>query len=224
MTEKSLSVEELARRCAEETDKFNHRHSNDPRFCFELLRRALAEDQPEAFTYVYQTYERQVIGWVYSHSRFAQTGESAEFFAYAAMRKFYFALRGEKFNRFPDLPRVLTYLKSCVHTEVMQYLRDHQSSSLTLTAADEVEQLSDLNTQVFITEIWARIQALLPDERDRQLARCAFFQDLKPRQIVTAFPLLWSNERDVTLALYRIRRVLRNDSTLRQLLGQPADD
>ncbi|HEY3229259.1 MAG TPA: sigma-70 family RNA polymerase sigma factor, partial [Roseiflexaceae bacterium] len=73
-----LSLDNLTQRCVDETEKFNRHQPNDPQFCFELLRRALAEGISEAFTRVYQVYERQVLRWVYSHSRFEQTGESAD--------------------------------------------------------------------------------------------------------------------------------------------------
>src|SRR5262245_65624709 len=76
----SLSIDDLAQRCAAETENFSRRRDSDPRFCFELLRRALVENISEAFTRIYQIYERQVLGWVYSHSRFQQTAESADFF------------------------------------------------------------------------------------------------------------------------------------------------
>ena len=40
---RSMSVDNLARRCAEETEKYNRRRANDAQFCFELLRRALEQ-------------------------------------------------------------------------------------------------------------------------------------------------------------------------------------
>src|SRR5688500_2753814 len=116
-----LSVAELARRCAEETDKFARRLANDPLFCFELMRRALAEQSDEAFTHIYQVYERMVTSWVYNHSRFTLTGESAEYFVSGAFRAFHSALQGSKFERFPSLAAVLSYLKTCVHTSIAQY-------------------------------------------------------------------------------------------------------
>jgi hypothetical protein len=220
MTVASMSIEILAQRCAEETEKFGRRQSNDAQYCFELLRRALAEEVPEAFTRVYQVYERQVIGWVYGHSRFAQTGESADFFAGAAMRTFYFALRGSKFERFPSLPQVLAYLKLCVHTSIAQYLRDQQpSTALPLDEASDVAHTPDLGMRSDAAELWQHICRLLPDERDRLLARCVFVEDLKPRQIVVAHPTQWKDEREVSVALYRMRRLLRNDRELRRRVG-----
>ena len=55
--------------------------------------------------------------------------------------------------------------------------------------------------------------------RDRLLARCAFAEDLKPRQIIKAYPSRWKDEREVSIELYRIRRLLRNDPELRRLIG-----
>lgn len=217
MTAVSLSVDDLAQRCAEETDKFNRRQPNDAQFCFELLRRALADSSSEAFTRVYQIYERQVLSWVYSHSRFAQTGESADFFAGSALRTFYFALRGAKFEHFASLPKVLSYLKLCVHTAIAQYIRDQQPT--TTTSLDEVTEAAhtpDLGMRADISELWVYICHLLPDPRDRLLARCVFIQDLKPRQIVQEYASQWSSEREVSVAIYRIRRVLRGDAGLQE--------
>lgn len=220
MTVAALSIDDLAQRCAEETEKFNRRQPSDAQFCFELLRRALAQEVAEAFTRVYQIYERQVLAWVYSHSRFPQTGESAEFFAGAALRTFYFALRGSKFERFPSLPQVLAYLKLCVHTAIAQYIRDqHPSAAIPLDAAAAVAETPDLGTRAEAADTWQHICRLLPDERDRLLARCVFVLDLKPRQIVEQYQGHWRDEREVSVALYRIRRALRNDPELLRRAG-----
>jgi hypothetical protein len=215
-----LSVDDLAGRCAQETDLFNRRQPSDPRFCFELLRRALAEGSSDAFTLVYQIYERQVTNWVYSHPKFEQTGESAEFFASQALRSFYFALRGPKFERFPSLPQILSYLKLCVHTAVAQYLRDQQPQVTTpLADTHTLSYQPDLDTQAAAAELWQHICSLLPDDRDRLLARLVFIQGLKPREIVVAQPRIWRDEREISVALYRIRRTLRNDGELQRRAG-----
>lgn len=224
MTAVTLSVDDLAQRCAEETDKFNRRQPNDAQFCFELLRRAFAEGVDDALTHVFQIYEQRVLSWVRRHSRFEQTGEDADFFARAAMSTFYFALRGAKFERFPSLPHVLSYLNMCVHTTIAQYIRDQQpGSALPYDAAPDIAETPDLGTRADAAELWAHICRLLPEERDRLLARCAFLLDLKPRQIVTEYRTHWSSEREISVALYRIRRVLRNDPELRRRAGLAAD-
>jgi len=214
-----LSIETLAQRCREETDKFNRREPSDPQFCFELLRRALAEGSSEAFTYVYRVYEHLVLNWVYSHPRFGYTDESAEFFASQALRSFYFALRGPKFSRFPGLPQVLAYLKLCVHTAITQYLRDQRhTDTVPLDATRELAYTPNLDAKPVIAELWDVVCQALPDERDRLLAHYAFVQHLKPREIIAARPNTWRDEREVSVALYRIRRTLRNNVELRARL------
>jgi hypothetical protein len=48
-----------------------------------------------------------------------------------------------------------------------------------------------------------------------------FTLDMKPAEIVTAYPGRWADEREISVALYRIRRLLRQDPELRRLLGVP---
>lgn len=215
-----LTNAELAQRCGEETAKFTRRVDNDPQFCFELLRRALAEQSDEAFTQVYRVYEPLVTGWVYRHSRFALTGESPDYFVSGAFRAFYLALRGERFARVPTLAAALGYLKTCVHTEIIQHLRGRKAE-LTVSAEEVPEGAAepDLGARVQAEELWAHLCRLLPDERDRLLARCAFALGLKPRQICVAYPAHWPSERAVSVALYRLRRILRADPELATLAG-----
>jgi hypothetical protein len=216
----TLSVDELVRRCAAETDKFARRQPHDPQFCFELLRRAFVDGSPDAFTHVYRTYERLALNWVYSHSRFAETGESADYFARLALASFYFALRGPKFHQFSGLPQVLKYLKACVHSAIAQYLRDERpDSAVALETQNEPGYEPDLGEQAETSELWRHIVRLLPDERGRLLARCAFVLGMKPRQVVAAYPSIWASEREVTVALYRIRALLRQDPELRMRAG-----
>lgn len=219
----NLPLDQLADACAEQTRQFNRREPSTTIFCFELLRRALAEGLPEAFTRVHRIYARQIVKWVYQHASFEQASESAEFFANLALTRFYFALRGPKFAHFETLAQVLAYLKACVHTAVAQYVRDHEKvAHLPLEAAAEAPAFLDPGETLEAEHLWADICALLPDERDRWLARSAFVLDLKPKAIAAANPGYWHTEREVTLALYRVRQRLRGDPGLRERMGLPA--
>jgi hypothetical protein len=220
MAAASLPLDELANACAEQTIRYSRRQPSDPVHCFELLRRALAEAVPEAFTWVYRIYERQVLAWVYSHPQFERTGESAEFFANAALNRFFFALRGSKFGHFASLAQVLAYLKACVHSGIAQHVRDHEKLAVlpleeAVTAAEPGEMTEELQAD----EVWRHICGRLPDERDQSLARCAFVLGMKPKAIVAARPGQWQSEREVSLALYRIRQLLRADAELRERFG-----
>jgi len=62
------------------------------------MRRALQDKGPAALTWIYQIYQPQVVRWVYAHSRFEQTNESADFFASKAFSDFDFGLCGEHYS------------------------------------------------------------------------------------------------------------------------------
>lgn len=215
-----LSTDELARFCATETEKFNRREPSDTQFCFELFRRALADGAPDAFTSVYRVYERQVQHWVVRHPQFTFAQESPEYFASQAWSKFFFALRGAKFAGFASLPQVLRYLRQCTFTAVTLYMRDQQrGQTISLEQQASIAQTPDLMERVDAEQIASRIAAILPNERDRLLAHCVFVEQLRPREIMQAYPGYWADERAISIDLYRIRRILRHDYTLRQLLG-----
>lgn len=215
-----LSNDDLARQCAEDTARFHRHQLHDTVYCLELLRRALADGDHEAFARVYQIYEPQVLRWVYQHHRFADTGESAEYFANQALTSFYFALRGEKLARFETLAQLLTYLKLCVHSAIAQYVRKEQAVFLTELDPDTVwDDSKAIGDDLQAAELWKHICNLLPHDDDRLLARCVFVQALKPAQIARGHPDRWTTAREVSVALQRIRRHLRKDPLLRRYAG-----
>ena len=221
----SLPTETLAERCADETHRFVHRQSTDPQFCFELIRRALTDSTSDAFTQVYRIYEPLIRQWVHKHPGFESTGEEADFFVQQAVTNFYFALRGDKFDGFDELSAVLKYLKMCIHSAIVQYLRSQTFTVPVLEEHLEVpETHSNLHNHIQTLEIWERITQLLPEERDLRLAFNAFSLWLKPNDIAEEYPDEWPDARSVTVALYRIRTILRRDKRLRDLLGVSGRD
>jgi hypothetical protein len=218
----SFPLTDIVQHCAEETQRYSRRQESDARYCYELLRRALADGVAEAFTHVCQIYQPQVLSWVHRHAGFERSGESADYFANSALTQFYFALRGSKFERVPSLAQVLAYLKACVHSAVAQYLRDQQKAEwVPLDEATATPAEPDLRLDA--AELWAHLCRVLPDERDQRLAQAVFVQGLKPREIVQLHPGLWRDEREISVDLYRIRRRLRRDPELRRALGLPPE-
>lgn len=217
----SLHIDELANLCAGETTKYIRREASDPQYCFELLRRALADAASEALTQVYKIYEPLVLSWVHKHERFPQTGEEANYFANMALRNCYFALRGAKFANFQFLPQVLGYLKRCVHSAIEQYLRDQKPlPDMPLEQVEHMGETSQQESDLEARELWSYILQLLPQPEDQLLARLAFVLDMKPAEIVKLHPSIWQQERQVSVALQRIRRTLRRNDSLRQMAGE----
>lgn len=217
----NLHTDELADLCAGETTKYIRRQDSDPQFCLELLRRALVDAASDALTHVYKVYEPLVLSWVHRHERFAQTGEEAGYFASMALRNFYFALRGAKFANFQFLPQILNYLKRCVHSAIEQYIRDQKPlADEPLDTVEQIGQTPHYESGLEAQELWNYILRLLPQPDDQLLARLTFVLDMKPTEIVKLHPSIWQQERQVSVALQRIRRTLRRNDTLREMAGE----
>src|SRR5258708_6683331 len=62
-----LSINELARRCSEETNKFLRQSVSNDRYCLELFRRAIVKRDDDAWACIYQQYAPLVLTWVTQH-------------------------------------------------------------------------------------------------------------------------------------------------------------
>ncbi|MCL4256445.1 MAG: hypothetical protein KJ043_22000, partial [Anaerolineae bacterium] len=71
-------------------------------------------------------------------------------------------------------------------------------------------------------QLWDYITQLLPNEQLRDLAQAIFILEYKPADIAKMGG--WKDARDVSIALQRIKRILRRDATLRQLLEANLSD
>lgn len=228
MDVRHLPLDEVAQRCAEETDKFRHKHAADNQFCFELFRRALEEGDHEAFKYIFQVYQSQCARWVRNVRGFEAAGElTPDLFVSQAFANLHKDLRGEKFKRFASLEAVLQYLRKCAVTAVLQHLRKVELAELTLDRSEELHAnlAEELKTEVEYEELWERICRLLPDETDRLLADLRLRQNIMPAQIARMHPEHWVDSRAVSVAMQRILRTLRRDRELRAMAGlSPKDE
>lgn len=209
-----MTHDELSERCVESTYQAMRHAPRDDQFCFELLFRALGQQLEDALTRVYQVYLPLAIYWAENHPRFLQTRYPADEFATIGMSNFFFATRAEKFRRFPNVPALMGFLKMCIGSEIAQHLR--KSSRVTGLSGN---MTSPAPSDTLFAQIWQRICDLLPDPLDQVLANCVFVQELKPAEIVTTHGQYWSTPREISVALQRIRRRLRADKALCELLS-----
>ena len=70
-----LALASVAQRCARETELFFQRRRYNPRYCFELFRRAIVERSQGAWELAYAQYRPLVAGWVERHPAFPASGE-----------------------------------------------------------------------------------------------------------------------------------------------------
>lgn len=226
-----LSLAGVAHYCRQETERFFRRLTADARACFELFRRAVVEKNEAAWGLIVEQYRPLVVGWVERHPAYATIDENADQFAIHAFEKFWQAMTPQKFYSFPDLKALLSYLKMCVHSGVMDYLRAHKRSSTevelderivaTASRTDAARRTGMEETvvqRVQGDELWRQIEARLKDGKERLVVHCIFVQDLKPRQIMTEYGDVFADVKEIYRVKENVLTRLRRDQALQRQL------
>ncbi len=205
-----LTINELARCCSEETNKFLKQSVSNDRFCLELFRRAIVTRNDAAWSSIYQQYAPLVLTWVTQHQGatplLGQDGSAP--LVNAAFAKFSQALTPDKMRNFDSLAAILKYLKMCVHSVVSDEVRSRQARLYEETL-DSIEHepasddpADDVVSHISAQDLWQVIQEELNGEDERILLYLAYVQGMKPGEISSQHRKLFPTVDDV----YRIKR------------------
>jgi hypothetical protein len=224
MTVRELPLLELARRCREETLRFLRGEDRDDAFCFEIFQRAVVTHDDVAWEAIVAQYRGIVLAYVSQHTAAAILHESDDYWINRAFQRFWSAVGADRFDRFPDLPALLKYLKMCVHSVLMDEIRSRRAASI--SSLDDVpETMPDITStegsvlgNLAGEQLWTVIKGLLQDEAEERVVYLSFARDLKPAEIAERYPRLFAGVADV----YRVKRNvierLRRSSEIRAFL------
>lgn len=226
----ALSLSGIAHRCAQETDRFFQRKRHDPRYCFELFRRAIVDHCERAWELVYVQYAPLVSAWVKRHPAFLESGEEAQYFVNRAFQRMWGAISSDRLSRFPDLKFLLRYLQMCVHSVILDKVRaaEHavvarqvEDIAAERVAADPGAENPAL-ARVYRQEFWTQINARLRTDQERCVMYGSFLLALKPRDIVDQFPGTFGDVREVYRVKENVLARLSRDAELRRILSPDA--
>lgn len=218
----ALTLAGLSHRCGQETESFFRRAAYDPAYCYELFRRALLERNQRAYDCLYAQYQPLVAGWVERHPSFPSSGEEVQYFVNRAFEKLWQALTPDKFRRFHDLKALLSYLKLCTHSVVIDHARARQRALLdeelgeTILAGQaapidvEGEAIETAQQQ----EFWRLINQRLADEKEQAVVFGSFVLAMKPAELHLRYAHLFSDVHDVYRTKQNVLERLRRDQDL----------
>jgi DNA-directed RNA polymerase specialized sigma24 family protein len=221
-----LTLTGIAHRCAQETELFFQHRQYDPRYCFELFRRAIAQCSHAAWELVYRQYRPLVAGWVARHIAFPVSGERVGYFVNRAFEKMWSALTPDKFDLFPNLRSVLRYLQMCVHSVIVDHMRLREHETLRLdeqlpaapnpAAGSTVEgtALARLRRE----DLWNYLNQRLKSEQERCVLYGTFVLALKPRDLYVQYKSAFRDVQEVYRVKENVIARLRRDSELKQFL------
>jgi len=221
-----LTLVDLAQRCAQETDLYFKRQAHDTRYCFELFRRAIQDGDQSVWENIYPCYNLLVASWVKKHPGFEASGENVEYFVNGALGKLSITLTRERFGGFSDLGSILSYLKMCVHSVIIDYHRLAEQVSLGAWEDASKEESADPSPEEQAIDIsyrqslWDFVNARMNDEKERSVVYGSFMLDLKPQELYDHFRGVFSDVDEVYRVKQNVLARLRRDPEFRKLLGE----
>ncbi|MCP4419048.1 MAG: sigma-70 family RNA polymerase sigma factor [Chloroflexi bacterium] len=231
-----LSLRSLCDRCHKESERFFAQKEHDPRFCYELFRRAFVHINELAWHCLYQRYEQLVISWIKKHSLYSGLGESADYFMNRAFEKMWQSIPAENFGKFPNLKSLLRYLQMCTHAVLVDFARWKEQAHLwdraNLSGSDEEEEDSlvtfidnseaidqEFERKEIVAQLWQKLQSLCNSEKECLAIYGSFVVGLKPREVYDLYQTHFKDVRDVSRTKDNfLARVRRNDD-FRQFLA-----
>ncbi|MCB9007693.1 MAG: sigma-70 family RNA polymerase sigma factor [Ardenticatenaceae bacterium] len=230
-----LTFRSLCDRCHQESERFFAQREHDPRFCYELFRRAFVHGNQQAWACLYEQYQSLVLSWVMRHSLYTSLGEEADYFMNRAFEKMWQGIPAENFSKFPDLKSLLRYLQMCTNAVMVDFARWKEQAHLWdranqsdngseefdpfATIMDEDEQPEREIAQREMQEIlWQKLQAMCNNGKELLAIYGYFVLDLKPREIYDLYADSFSDVRDVSRTKDNFLARLRRNEEFKEFL------
>lgn len=226
----SLTLAGIAHRCSEETHRFFKRLEYDPRYCYELFRRAIVDADQEAHTCLFNQYLPLVAGWIERHPAFPTTGEDTQYFVNRTFEKLWHAVTPAKFSRFDNLKSLLRYLKMCSNSAIVDFNRGRELSLIEEGSDSEEMRVApapgDLETdtvaRVDRSQFWRLIVERLNNDKERAVIYASFVLGMKPAELLESQPQLFDDIKDVYRTKQNVLERLRRDTQLASKLVDAA--
>jgi DNA-directed RNA polymerase specialized sigma24 family protein len=186
---------------------------------YELFRRAIVERDEAAWAEIHARYRALLIAWANRCSAMARSSEAPADLADQALVRAWAALTPERFAAFPTLPQLLSYLRACVTTTVIDSARAQVSIERSLLAAQagptalpEQVVLDDLDRE----ELWTLVTRIAMTQAEQIVLVESFACDLPPRAIWARHPRIFADIGSVYRAKRNLLARLRHNPDLRQ--------
>jgi DNA-directed RNA polymerase specialized sigma24 family protein len=200
-----MPVDDLAQRCAQETDLYFTHHDYDSSYCFELFRRAIQKKDERAWKVIIAQYEplvaRWVDRWMSKHPDFSLANDEAQDFIAQAFERFWVSFTPAKFDRSQSLAAVLRYLQMCVNGAITDTWRKLSRLQLEQETKDEEQEFSEPEPTpediLQADEFWQLIKKKSKDPKEYTVVYASFGLALSPREILAEYPGVFSDIKEI---------------------------
>lgn len=221
-----MSVADLAQKCAQETELYFTHQDYDSSSCFELFRRAIQENNGDAWRAIRDQYQtlvtRWVNRWLNKHPDFSSTNEEAEDFVAQAFERFWISFTPSKFEKSQGLAAVLRYLQMCVHGAITDDWRKMRHLRLEQKVGDEELELSESKPTpeniLEVDEFWQLIHKKTKSPKEYIVIYASFSLDLSPREILVEYPGVFNDIKEIYQYKANLLDRLERDEEIREFV------
>ncbi|MBV9707670.1 MAG: hypothetical protein JO125_09715 [Chloroflexi bacterium] len=216
-----LDVSVLAQGCKIEMENYRRGEPNSDQYCVELLHRALAQRNEEAWSIFQQSFTETMQRWMRTHRMYdlACRHDSEENYIAQAFARFWIATVHHQHVEFTSLAGALRYLHASLNAAILDTLRAYaRPKERPLLEGEEPEDPYGNSDDA--QEVWEIMRSLLPNEREQRIAYLLFHCGLKPRQLLEYCPDEFSDIQEIYRLWHNIvDRLARNGDLLRWRLS-----
>lgn len=190
---------------------------------YELFRRAVVEQDGDAWGEISVSYRTMMIGWARRCQVADITGECYEDLADEALARAWKALTPERFSQFPSLAALLAYLRTCVQATVIDAARARTTYERVAARADHPTSAQPDQTvleRLDSAELWRLASSQATTEAERVVLRERFVFDLPPRVIQARHPALFPEVRKIYETIRNLCDRMRRNQDLRRVSGE----
>ncbi|MBV9689820.1 MAG: sigma-70 family RNA polymerase sigma factor [Ktedonobacteraceae bacterium] len=200
-----MSLTSLADRSFVEMSKYRRKEASDDRYCLEIMRRAVLQNDDEAWAVLYRQFGENLHLWFHRHpwKDVVLQYEQEEHYVDLAFERFWKSVRKQELS-FSTLAAAMSYLHMCLNCSIMDMLRDSaRPKEAVLPDYEQANEAEPLVEDMYHeNDVWEAIESLLPDDKEKRVAYLHFHCNLKAREIMQFCPGEFCNEREI----YRLKR------------------
>jgi DNA-directed RNA polymerase specialized sigma24 family protein len=181
---------------------------------YELFRRAIVERDADAWATIRERFRPLLISWAGQAGVHGKPDLDCAESADQAFTRAWAALSPERFADFPNLAQLLSYLRTCVATAVIDGLRQQAPGGLELpkplpNTGGTAEQIPLMEMER--AALWDLALAVAATAAERVALVESFVYNLPPRAIYARHPQLFASVADVySSKRYLLDRLGRN--------------
>lgn len=221
-----MPVGDLAQRCAQETDSYFNHKNYDSRYCFELFRRAIRDNDERALEVIIVQYnplvERWVDRWMSRHPDFSPFHEESQDFVAQAFERFWVSFKPAKLEKSQSLAAVLTYLQMCVNGAITDSWRKTRRIQIEEEAGDEEQEFLEPEPTpedvVQNHQFWQLIEKKAKDPKEYKVVHASFYLNLSPREILAEYQGEFNSIKEIYQYKANFLERMERDEEIKELV------